>query len=176
MEKKTNPTGTEARVCQDIAARQLKGLQKYGTTVQDNPLGLLEWLQHAYEESLDLPIYLKRTIEQLQGVAPDGQTKLHINLPIVELPASMRCGDAINVQPLKAEKPWYPPIGEWIEVPLSRLSRPHELAGDTNVQVLFLSERKDKLYRAVEAQHARYFDWAQLPNDPYRIVAYRVAE
>lgn len=63
-----NPTGTEARVCADIAARQAKGTAKYGTTVQDNPLGLIQWLQHAYEECLDQAVYLKRAIEQLTGV------------------------------------------------------------------------------------------------------------
>ena len=35
----------------------------YGQTVSDNPLEVDEWLQHAYEEALDLAIYLKRAIE-----------------------------------------------------------------------------------------------------------------
>ena len=39
-------TGTEARVCQLIAARQQMGVSKYGTTVSANPLVLREWLQH----------------------------------------------------------------------------------------------------------------------------------
>lgn len=59
------PTGTEARVCDDITSRQIMGIQKYGTTVHDNPLALRAWLQHAYEETLDQAIYLKRAIEQL---------------------------------------------------------------------------------------------------------------
>lgn len=63
-----NPTGTEARVCADIAKRQLQGIAKYGTTVEKNPLGLTQWLQHAYEECLDQAVYLKRALEQLQGV------------------------------------------------------------------------------------------------------------
>lgn len=58
-------TGTEARVIQDIAARQSKGLAKYGTTVEQNPLTLRAWLQHAYEEQLDQAIYLKRAIEEI---------------------------------------------------------------------------------------------------------------
>ncbi len=61
-----NPTGTEARVCADIASRQAKGIAKYGTTVEGNPLSLKEWLQHAYEESLDRSIYLKRAIEEIE--------------------------------------------------------------------------------------------------------------
>lgn len=59
------PTGTEARVCQDIAARQALGVRKYGTTVEANPLSLRDWLQHAYEETLDQAVYLRRAIEQI---------------------------------------------------------------------------------------------------------------
>jgi len=58
------PTGTEKDVADDIAARQALGLEKYGTSVRDNPLTKKQWLQHAYEEALDLPVYLKRTIEE----------------------------------------------------------------------------------------------------------------
>ncbi len=58
-------SGTEARVCVDIAYRQQQGLNKYGTTVADNPLTLRQWLQHAYEEALDQAIYLKRAMEEL---------------------------------------------------------------------------------------------------------------
>lgn len=57
-------TGTEARVCEDIAARQQRGLAKYGVTVEQNPLPLREWLQHQYEELLDACVYTKRAIEQ----------------------------------------------------------------------------------------------------------------
>lgn len=59
------PTGTEARVCADIAGRQALGIRKYGTTVEGNPLTLREWLQHAYEETLDQAVYLRRAIEQI---------------------------------------------------------------------------------------------------------------
>lgn len=59
------PTGIEAAVCADIAARQRKGLAKYRMTVADNPADLREWLTHAYEESLDKSVYLRRAIEEL---------------------------------------------------------------------------------------------------------------
>ena len=59
------PTGTEAGVCNDIIRRQRLGVSKYGTTVAENPLGLREWLTHAYEEALDQAIYLKRAIEEI---------------------------------------------------------------------------------------------------------------
>lgn len=57
--------GTEARVCADIAARQQLGIRKYGVTVGTNPLPLRAWLQHAYEETLDQAIYLRRAIEEI---------------------------------------------------------------------------------------------------------------
>jgi hypothetical protein len=60
------PSGTEARVCDDIAKRQQLGIQKYSTTVESNPLSLKQWLQHAYEECLDQAVYLKRAIEELE--------------------------------------------------------------------------------------------------------------
>ena len=65
-------TGTEARVCADIASRQRIGLAKYGTTVQENPLTLRQWLQHAYEECLDQAVYLRRAIEEINKGGDDG--------------------------------------------------------------------------------------------------------
>lgn len=63
------PVGTEAAVCEDIAHRQKLGIAKYGTTVAENPLPLRAWLQHAYEETLDKAIYLKRAIHELDSQA-----------------------------------------------------------------------------------------------------------
>lgn len=62
-------TGTEAAVITDIAARQAKGIAKYGVTVRDNPLTLRQWLQHAYEEVLDQAVYLKRAMEEMDTVS-----------------------------------------------------------------------------------------------------------
>lgn len=60
-------TGIEALVCADIARRQQVGIDKYGTTVADNPLSLRDWLNHAYEEALDQAIYLKRAIAEIDA-------------------------------------------------------------------------------------------------------------
>jgi hypothetical protein len=68
----SEPSGVEAEVCRDISERQRKGVAKYGTTVAENPLELREWLQHAYEETLDKAIYLKRAIWQLSKENGDG--------------------------------------------------------------------------------------------------------
>lgn len=61
-----SPTGIEAAVCADIARRQAHGVAKYGQTVADNPLQLRAWLQHAYEETLDTAVYLKRAMAELE--------------------------------------------------------------------------------------------------------------
>lgn len=58
-------SGTELRVCQLIAERQMQGVLKYGTTVRENPLPIRAWLRHALEETLDNAIYLQRAIEEL---------------------------------------------------------------------------------------------------------------
>lgn len=60
------PTGIEKLVCEDIARRQTLGIAKYGQTVQNNPLTLEQWLQHAYEEALDMAVYLRRAKEELK--------------------------------------------------------------------------------------------------------------
>lgn len=60
-----SPSGVEALVCADITARQKLGVAKYKITVEDNPLTLREWLQHAYEECLDQAVYLKRAMSEL---------------------------------------------------------------------------------------------------------------
>lgn len=54
-------TGVEARVCEDIAARQRLGIAKYGCTVEQSPDDML---RHAYEEALDLAVYLKAELER----------------------------------------------------------------------------------------------------------------
>ena len=56
---------TETEVCEDIKARQALGIEKYGLTVSANPLDLRQWLQHGYEEALDLAVYLKRAMKEL---------------------------------------------------------------------------------------------------------------
>lgn len=47
-------------VIADLKSREAKGIQTYGGTVDQANLSKEEWLQHAYEEALDLCIYLKK--------------------------------------------------------------------------------------------------------------------
>ena len=57
--------GVEAEVCADIARRQAFGENKYGMIVAENPSSLRARLLHAYEETLDLSVYLRRCIEEI---------------------------------------------------------------------------------------------------------------
>jgi hypothetical protein len=50
-------------IIDDLLAREEKGLKEYGTTMDRTDLAEIEWLQHAYEEALDLSIYLKKLIK-----------------------------------------------------------------------------------------------------------------
>ena len=59
-------TGTEAKVCEDIAARQQTGIAEYGT-VAEKPLTHRQLLQHAYEEALDLAVYLRRAMDEIDS-------------------------------------------------------------------------------------------------------------
>lgn len=51
---------------QEMARRDNFGYSKYGTTTMDNPLSLIQWLQHALEETLDQAVYLKRALEKIK--------------------------------------------------------------------------------------------------------------
>jgi|SRR5262245_26594522 len=52
-------------VIQDLRNRVVHGFQKYGVTLDRNDLTLREWLQHAYEESLDFCKYLRRAMIEI---------------------------------------------------------------------------------------------------------------
>mgnify|MGYP000567710513 FL=1 len=58
---------TEQEVCKNILDRQQLGIRKYGRTVAGNPLTERQWIQHAYEEALDLAIYLKRLMQEMDA-------------------------------------------------------------------------------------------------------------
>jgi hypothetical protein len=45
-----------------LQQRSELGIQKYQTTLDRGDLSEIEWLQHAYEEALDLANYLKKLI------------------------------------------------------------------------------------------------------------------
>lgn len=51
-------------VIAELKVREQRGLNKYGTTMDRKDLTTKQWLQHAYEEALDLSLYLKKLIEE----------------------------------------------------------------------------------------------------------------
>jgi hypothetical protein len=48
------------KVITDLKTREAKGIETYGTTLDRTDLTRSQWLQHAYEEALDLALYLKK--------------------------------------------------------------------------------------------------------------------
>ena len=61
-EKYFNMSQVTEQVINDIQKRELKGIETYGTTMDREDLTQDQWLQHAYEESLDFCIYLKKLL------------------------------------------------------------------------------------------------------------------
>jgi hypothetical protein len=59
-------------IIDDLLLREDKGLKEYGTTMDRTDLSEQDWLQHAYEEALDLAIYLKKIIKTKQNEIPKG--------------------------------------------------------------------------------------------------------
>jgi hypothetical protein len=49
-------------IIDDLLAREDKGIKEYGKTMDRMDLTEMDWLQNAYEEALDLSIYLKKLI------------------------------------------------------------------------------------------------------------------
>jgi len=49
----------------DLLRRSEVGIAKYGVTLARTDLSLRDWLQHAYEKTLDQANYLKRAILEL---------------------------------------------------------------------------------------------------------------
>ena len=52
-------------VIESFVKRSNLGLQKYGTTLDRNDLGVLDWIQHAQEEHMDAILYLEKLKTEL---------------------------------------------------------------------------------------------------------------
>ena len=53
------------KVIESYRERSNKGIAKYGTTMADNPLSTLQWLQHLQEELMDATLYIERLKEEV---------------------------------------------------------------------------------------------------------------
>jgi hypothetical protein len=58
------PSAILSQVIADLKIREERGLKTYGTTMDRKDLTETQWLNHAYEEALDLALYLKKLITQ----------------------------------------------------------------------------------------------------------------
>jgi len=47
----------------DLESRATLGLKKYGVGLERTDLTEVDWIQHAYEEALDLACYLRRLLD-----------------------------------------------------------------------------------------------------------------
>ena len=50
-------------VIEDMRKREAKGKIEYGTTLDRKDLSDKDWMHYAYEEALDLALYLRKMIE-----------------------------------------------------------------------------------------------------------------
>jgi hypothetical protein len=55
------------KLMEDLKKREKKGFLQYGTTVDRTDYDHLMWLQEAYEECLDMAVYLKSAIEKIKN-------------------------------------------------------------------------------------------------------------
>lgn len=46
--------------CIEMLERSKVGVEKYGTTLDENDIPIKEWIQHAKEEAMDMANYLER--------------------------------------------------------------------------------------------------------------------
>jgi hypothetical protein len=58
------PSDVLQSVINDLNARERRGIVSYGATVDRKDLTETQWMQHAYEEALDLAVYLKKIINE----------------------------------------------------------------------------------------------------------------
>ena len=58
-------------VKEDLDRRAVLGLKKYGVGLERTDLTEDAWIQHAYEEALDLACYLRRLIELRKMITRD---------------------------------------------------------------------------------------------------------
>ena len=50
-----------------LVQRSIIGQQKYGTTLQENNLDLVQWIDHAIEEQMDNILYLEKLKQEVNN-------------------------------------------------------------------------------------------------------------
>jgi len=60
------PDPIVSMVIAEFRERSKKGIIKYNTTLAENDLSLIEWLEHAKQEAMDQALYLQRAIYEIR--------------------------------------------------------------------------------------------------------------
>lgn len=63
--KKTKDPVVE-KVLRQFEVRSAVGIDKYGKTLHENQLSLIEWLEHTKQELMDAILYIERAKDELQ--------------------------------------------------------------------------------------------------------------
>ena len=64
---KTFPDSVVTAVRHEMLERAAQGFIKYNETLDRTDLSVVDYLQHAKEEAMDLALYLEKTIQMLKG-------------------------------------------------------------------------------------------------------------
>jgi len=54
-------------VVEKFSSRSDVGIKKYGTTLEENELTLIQWLNHLQEELMDATLYVQKLKEELEA-------------------------------------------------------------------------------------------------------------
>jgi hypothetical protein len=66
-EKRFIPDSIVQKIQKEMNDRAEMGFKKYNATLDRTDLSVVDYLQHAKEECLDLALYLEKTIQMLKG-------------------------------------------------------------------------------------------------------------
>ena len=66
-EERFTPDSVVQKVIKEHTERAKKGKEKYNATLDRTDLSVIDYLQHAKEEAMDLALYLEKTIQMLKG-------------------------------------------------------------------------------------------------------------
>lgn len=76
---KSPDTNVEA-VRERMRQRAEFGLTKYGVTTERGDLTMLEWIQHAQDEAMDLCVYLERIKKEFENFSRDRCKKCYVEM------------------------------------------------------------------------------------------------
>ena len=66
-------------VIKQFVSRSNEGIKKYGTTLKDNNLTTLEWIEHAKQEAMDFILYLEKLKTVLEMASTSSEPPNHVD-------------------------------------------------------------------------------------------------